>query len=92
MSILCQFPGTRRIRASGKLKENGGWGRKQEGCFTDKPIVSMQSAALYCGDGERESVCVFSDLPAASSLSETNKTTVSEIDRGKSRFFCCTHN
>lgn len=63
MSILCQFPGTRRIRAGGKVKEelkmflllreNGGWGSKQGGCFTDKPVVSMQSAVLDCRDTER---------------------------------------
>lgn len=68
MSILCQFPGTRRIRASGKpkeelkmlllLRENGGWGSKQDGRFTDKPIVSMQSAVLYCRGREREAVSV----------------------------------
>lgn len=35
------------------LRENGGWGSKQGGCFTDKPVVSMQSAVLYCRDTER---------------------------------------
>lgn len=81
MSILCQFPGTARIRASGKLKEelkmflllkeNGGWEVNKKAVLLTNPLFSMQSAVHYC----RDRVCIFSDLPAASSLSETNKTT-----------------
>lgn len=66
MSILCQFPGARRIRVSGELKEelkmflllkeNWGWGSKQENCFTDKLIVSMQSAVRCCRDRGGEGV------------------------------------
>lgn len=83
MSILCQFPDAGGIGASGKLQEelkmflsskgNGGRGSKQESGFTDKPIVSMQSAPLYYRDRKREpmSFLIF--------LRKTNKTTQGQM-------------
>lgn len=60
------------------LKENGGVGEvNKTAALLTNPLFPcrVQHSTV---ETEKERVCVFSDLPAASSLSETNKTTVGE--------------
>lgn len=54
----------------------GGEANKRAALLTN-PLFPIQSAVLHCGDRDRE---------RASSLSETNKTTVREAERGTPRF------
>lgn len=70
MSILCQYPGTARIRESGKLKEelmmflllkeNGGWDVKKKAALLTNPLFPCRVHHYYTAvETERESLHLF---------------------------------
>ena len=70
------------------LKEMGGGEASKGAALLTNPLFPCRVQYFR----ERENRSVFTDLPAASSLRETNKNTARETERGKPHFFCCTHN